>query len=581
MKAAQLRPVGVAIALLASLVTAIAVSSPTAEAAMPDPSQWDPGYIVSDAQFYDANAMTEAEIQAFLEARVPVCETWRSEGPSDPIVCLKDYRMNTQNMTVDQFCPVPYVGATNERASTIIYKVAQACGISPKVILVTLDKETSLVSHTWPSQWRYTRAMGYGCPDTAPCIEAYGGLQKQIYLAAKQMKRYQANPQNYNYRAGRWNNIAYNPKAACGYSAVYIQNVATASLYNYTPYQPTSTALANNSNSDGCSSYGNRNFWRYWWNWFGDPTTGIPAGITVDRVGGNDRYDVAVAISQKFYPSGASTVYIATGDNFPDALSAAPAAARAEGPLLLVPGKSLPASIAAELTRLTPTSIVVIGGPASVSDAVVTQLAPYATTVTRVSGSDRYEVSRNITRNAFADTGSDIAYIATGVGFPDALSASAAAGSLDAPVILVYGPQATLDAATAALLVELGVEEVRIAGGPASVSAGIETALRGVSGVTSVTRFGGNDRFQVSGAINRDVFSSATTVFVANGMNFPDALSGAAVAGAINAPLYVIPGHCMPNFVANDIVNFGATKMHILGGAASVTSDVGIFKRCR
>lgn len=579
MKAAQLRPVGVAIALLASLVTAIAVSSPTAEAAMPDPSQWDPGYIVSDAQFYDANAMTEAEIQAFLEARVPVCETWRSEGPSDPIVCLKDYRMNTQNMTVDQFCPVPYVGAANERASTIIYKVAQACGISPKVILVTLDKETSLVSMTWPSAWRYTRAMGYGCPDTAPCIEAYGGLQKQIYLAAKQMKRYQANPQNYNYRAGRWNNIAYHPNTACGYSSVYIQNVATASLYNYTPYQPDSTALV--GGQSGCSSYGNRNFWRYWWNWFGDPTTGIPAGITVDRVGGNDRYDVAVAISQKFYPSGASTVYIATGDNFPDALSAAPAAARAEGPLLLVPGKSLPASIAAELTRLTPTSIVVIGGPASVSDAVVTQLAPYATTVTRVSGSDRYEVSRNITRNAFADTGSDIAYIATGVGFPDALSASAAAGSLDAPVILVYGPQATLDAATAALLVELGVEEVRIAGGPASVSAGIETALRGVSGVTSVTRFGGNDRFQVSGAINRDVFSSATTVFVANGMNFPDALSGAAVAGAINAPLYVIPGHCMPNFVANDIVNFGATKMHILGGAASVTSDVGIFKRCR
>ncbi len=581
MKAARLRPVSVALAVAAVLVAAVAMNPPTASAAMPNPALWDPGFIVSDEQFYDANSMTEAEIQAFLDARVPVCETWRTLGPSDPIICLKDFTMTTQTMTVDQFCPVEYKGAVGERASTIIYKVAQACGISPKVILVTLDKETSLVSHTWPSQWRYTRAMGYGCPDTAPCIEAYGGLQKQIYLAAKQMKRYQANPQNYNYRAGRWNNIAYNPNPACGYSAVYIQNVATASLYNYTPYQPTATALANNSNSDGCSSYGNRNFWRYWWDWFGDPATGIPAGITVDRIGGDDRYAVAVGISQQYFPSGASTVYIATGDNFPDALSAAPAAARKDAPLLLVPGKSIPNAVAAELVRLAPSTIVVSGGSASVSDAVVNQLAQYAPTVVRMAGSDRYEVSRNITRDAFGGTGSNVAYVATGVTFPDALSASAAAGALDAPVILVQGAQLQLDPATAALIAELGVKDVRIAGGAASVSTGIENSLKAVSGVTSVTRVGGSDRFQVSGAINRAAFTSASTVFVANGMNFPDALSGAAVAGANGSPLYVIPSNCMPNYVANDIVNFGATKMTILGGPASVTGDVTVFTRCR
>jgi putative cell wall-binding protein len=584
MTALRRRTVTAAMALVVALLAVLVVDSPQATAA-PTASQWNPGYIISDEQFYDSNSMSEAEIQSFLEARVPTCEPWRSAGAHDPIVCLKDFTMTTQNMVVDAFCPNAYVGAANERASRIIYKTALACGINPKVLLVTLEKEMSLVSHTWPSQWRYTKAMGYGCSDTAPCIEQYGGFQKQVFLAAKQFKRYKTNPGNYNYRAGQYNNIYYYPpnsKPECSYSEVYISNVATASLYNYTPYQPNAAALANLTGAgDPCSSYGNRNFWVLWWNWFGDPLTGIPEGLTLDRIGGTDRYAVAVGISQQYFPSGASTVYIATGDNFPDALSAAPAAAKVDAPLLLVPGKSIPASVAAELTRLAPTTIIVSGGPASVSDAVLTQLASYATTVRRETGADRYEVSRNVTRAAFGTSGSTIAYIATGVTFPDALSASAAAGSLGAPVILVYGPQSTLDPATAALLVELGVTDVRIAGGTASVSPGIEAGLQGVPGVTSVTRLGGNDRFQVSGATNRAVFSSATTVFVANGMNFPDALSGAAVAGANGAPLYVIPGNCIPSYVVNDIVAFGATQLKILGGTASITADVESFTRCR
>lgn len=571
-------------AVVGAFVAGVALTAPEAAAYTPSASQWDAGYIISDEQFYDYNSMTEAEIQHFLEVRVPTCEPWRSAGPHDPIVCLKDFRMTTQNMVVDSFCPTPYVGAANERASTIIYKTAQACGISPKVLLVTLEKEMSLVSHTWPSQWRYTKAMGYGCSDTAPCVEAYGGFQKQVYLAAKQFKRYKTNPSGYNYRAGRYNNIHYYPpnsRPECGYSSVYIQNVATASLYNYTPYQPDSAALANPTGSGGwCSSYGNRNFWVLWWKWFGDPRTGIPAGVTVSRIGGADRYDVAVNISQQFFPSGATTVYIATGENFPDALSAAPAAAQADGPLLLVPRQSLPASVAGELTRLAPTTIIVTGGPLSVSDAVLESLTAYAESVTRETGADRYEVSRNVTHAAFATTGSTIAYIATGETFPDALSASAAAGSLGAPVILVAGKKTALDAETAALLVELGVTDVRIVGGPASVSTGIEVGLAGVPGVTSVIRHGGTTRFEVSGATNRAVFSEADTVFLASGLKFPDALSGAVVAGVDSAPLYVIPQDCIPHYVVNDILNLGATELNVLGGPMSLGPNVLKFARC-
>jgi hypothetical protein len=265
--------------LLAALVMVPAVSSAPATAVV-YASDWDPGYIISDEQFYDSGSMTEAQIQAFLDLKVPTCETWKTLGPHDPIVCLKDYRMTTLSFAADAFCPGGYVGATNERASSIIYKVARSCGINPKVLLVTLEKETSLVTHKYPSTWRYDRAMGYGCSDTAPCIETYGGLQKQLFLAAKQFQRYKATPANYNYRAGQDNNIYFYPpnsKPYCGYSKVFIRNVATASLYNYTPYQPNSAALSNMyGTGDDCSSYGNRNFFRLFTDWFGSTYASNP-----------------------------------------------------------------------------------------------------------------------------------------------------------------------------------------------------------------------------------------------------------------------------------------------------------------
>ena len=305
-----------------------------------------------------------------------------------------------------------------------------------------------------------------------------------------------------------------------------------------------------------------------------------PTWPSVSRVGGESRYDVAVGISQEYFPGGADTVYIATGANFPDALGAAPAAALRDAPLLLVPGTAIPASVQTELARLDPDTIIVTGGPASVSNGVLAQLGAYASTVVRISGDDRYEVSRLVTRDAFEGVGSDVAYIATGATFPDALSASAAAGSVDAPVILVYGLASTLDAKTRQLLIDLGVNEIRIAGGPASVSPGIETGLRNVPGVTAVSRLSGEDRFVVSGATNRAAFTSADTVFIASGFTFPDALAGAAVAGAEGAPLYVIPSSCIPHYVLEDIVDFGATTVKIFGGPASVTPAAAALRRC-
>lgn len=117
------------------------------------------GNIISNAVFYDASTMTAGAIDSFFRSKVSACRAG--------YVCLKDYRQNTPNRGADQYCN-GYQGAGNESAATIIYKVAQSCGINPQVFIVMLQKEQSLVTHTWPSDWRYSMALGQGCPDTAP-----------------------------------------------------------------------------------------------------------------------------------------------------------------------------------------------------------------------------------------------------------------------------------------------------------------------------------------------------------------------------------------------------------------------------
>ncbi len=96
---------------------------------------------------------------------------------------------------------------------------------------------------------------------------------------------------------------------------------------------------------------------------------------SVSRMAGADRYTTAVALSKAtFADDSVGTVYVATGRSFPDGLSAGPVAGVRGGPLLLVPGTSLPSAVAAELRRLDPTSIVFVGGPGVVSDAVRYQI---------------------------------------------------------------------------------------------------------------------------------------------------------------------------------------------------------------
>lgn len=253
-------------ALVASLLSVFGSTAPPAQAATSaDARMFDPGNIISDALFFDGAAMSSAQVQAFLNSKVSSCLSG--------YVCLKDYRQATTNRVADAGNCSAYTGRPNETAAEIITRVGAACGISQKALLVLLQKETSLVTDTWPTDGEYRKATGYGCPDTANCDSAYYGFFNQVYMAAIQFKWYAANPQRFGHKPGYVNNVRFHPNASCGTSPVFIRNQATAGLYNYTPYQPNTAALNNlEGTGDGCSSYGNRNFWRLYTDWFGSPT---------------------------------------------------------------------------------------------------------------------------------------------------------------------------------------------------------------------------------------------------------------------------------------------------------------------
>ena len=263
-----------------TLVTGAVALRSAAPASAADLTAFEPGFIMSDAIFYDSTTMPAPDIQAFLNNKGASCVQGADGSP-----CLKAYRETTASRAATDRCPGGYAGASNESAAEIIAKVAQGCGINPQVLVVTLQKEEGLVTTTNPTSTKFRSAMGYGCPDSAVCDSQYYGFFNQVYSAASQFRNYALHPTNYSHRAGMVNNIAFNPNtAACGSGAVFIQNQATAGLYNYTPYQPNAAALAAGyGTGDGCSAYGNRNFWNYFTDWFGPTTQRMPVG-TVDSI---------------------------------------------------------------------------------------------------------------------------------------------------------------------------------------------------------------------------------------------------------------------------------------------------------
>lgn len=317
--------------------------------------------------------------------------------------------------------------------------------------------------------------------------------------------------------------------------------------------------------------YYTQNFGRY------SSAPPVPPGA-ISRIAGADRFATSALISTRSFPAGARTVYVASGADFPDALSAAALAGAAGGPLLLVQQSGVPAVILTELRRLDPDRIVVAGGTGVVSDAVLATLRTVAPSVSRVFGSDRYDTARALARDAYGASGAPVVYLATGDGYADALAAGPAAASVDAPVVLVAGSDENVDDATLALLDELRTTRVVIVGGTGVVSEGIRLGLA-AAGLT-VERIAGADRYTTASLLASRHFPGATSGYLATGSGFADALSGGAAAGALGAPLYTSRPDCVSPPAHAGLRTQDPDTILLLGGLGSLQPSVAGFYRC-
>lgn len=230
---------------------------------------FEPGRIIDDDVFTASGSMGVTEIQNFLNSKVPNCDTWgtrtsefgggtraqwgTAHGYPPPYTCLKDYSENGVS------------------AAKLISDRAKKFSINPQVLLVMLQKEQGLITDTWPTSQQYRTAMGYGCPDNSGCDSKYYGLFNQLWWASRMFRLILNDSPNWTsyYVLGN-NTIKWHKDAPCGSSTVNIENRSTQALYNYTPYRPNQAALnAGWGTGDACSTYGNRNFYLYFTDWFG------------------------------------------------------------------------------------------------------------------------------------------------------------------------------------------------------------------------------------------------------------------------------------------------------------------------
>jgi|GEM_PF-3340064 len=294
-------------------------------------------------------------------------------------------------------------------------------------------------------------------------------------------------------------------------------------------------------------------------------------GSTVTRLAGTDRYSTAVAISRASFQPGVPVAYVSSGLDFPDALAGAPVAAMNGAPILLVRPTSIPSAVTAELKRLTPKRIIVLGGAGVVSEKVRTRLdALTSGSATRLAGADRYATSAAISRASFPSA--SVVYLANGSGFADALSGAPVAGMKKGPVLLVK--RDSIPASVARELIRLSPSEVVVLGGDGAISHRVTDRLPLTTEYTVRWLFG-EDRYGTSADISQASFARQPSVaYIANGLTFPDALAGAVVAGMQRGPVLLVAAGSIPAEVRTELQRLKPHKIVVLGGTGVVSEKV-------
>ena len=285
--------------------------------------------------------------------------------------------------------------------------------------------------------------------------------------------------------------------------------------------------------------------------------------MTPSRLSGADRQSTAVAVSASAFPNAgsASALVLARADQFADALAGGPLAAAKHAPLLLTSSGSLDAVTSAEIQRVLPKggTVYLLGGTSALSDAVANAITAMGDVPTRVAGADRFATAVAI---AGVMGNPSTVFEASGINFPDALSAVPAAVATHGAILLTNGGAQA--AATSAYLTAHATSRYAV-GGPAAYA---DPSAIGIAGA---------DRYATSDAVALAFFPTTTGVSVASGANFPDALAAGPVAGSAKQPVLLVPeSGALPEPITSYLATHagGIASAQAFGGTAAVADAV-------
>ncbi|WP_129582307.1 cell wall-binding repeat-containing protein, partial [Miniphocaeibacter massiliensis] len=251
------------------------------------------------------------------------------------------------------------------------------------------------------------------------------------------------------------------------------------------------------------------------------------------RLQGADRYTTAVKVSREYKTS--EVVLLATGQDYPDALTSTVLARKKNAPLLLTPSKTLPKEVEKEIERLGAKKVIIIGGEAAVSNGIQNKLANKLgkANISRISGATRYETAVKIGKEVRAITGQNKeAILVDGTNFPDAIVMTSMGVEKDMPILLTQPSK--LNASTEKALKEWKAEKVTIGGGEVAVSNAVQKQLEKTM---KTTRISGADRYHTSVKVAKATYENPNHVVVARGDMFPDAIVGAPYAAKNKYPI--------------------------------------------
>lgn len=290
----------------------------------------------------------------------------------------------------------------------------------------------------------------------------------------------------------------------------------------------------------------------------------VYAAPQVERYNGINRYETASKVCDAGWSTSDYAV-IVNGENYPDALSAAPLAAKYDAPILLTETDNLDPYTSTEISRLNVKDVFIVGGKGVVSQSIEDSLVAKGIKVTRLSGNDRYDTALAVAKKI---GNSKEVVLVNGNDFRDGMSIASIAALKGMPIILTDGLDMP-DSVKKYLKNTSRMDQVYVIGDSSTISD------EAISGLSNVKRIGTGDEYEknvdVIEAFQNEIDTS--TLYIASARDFPDSLGASALAPKTSSPVLFVDTpmeDVTSNFLKNHIVN----DLRVLGGTASVSYDL-------